>query len=114
MDNNSVYERDLLYPSETLYEPGCINVKMYSPTKEGKIPVVINSRTNHSPVKNIDAILKIMQIDILDRINVNINKNIELYIVSNDSVKEVSNGKDYIKVNFTDNEIEFVAVDSIA
>ena len=108
-----MYERDLLYPTESINEPGSIHVEVLNPNKKGKMPVVIESKTSQSPVKYIDSIIRIMQSDIFDRILINIKNSIELYIVSNDDISSVSGGKKYIYAIFSGDKIEYKGVDEI-
>lgn len=114
MSENSMYEKDLLYPTENINEPGSIHIEVLKPNKKGKMPVVIESRTSQSPVKYIDAIIRIMQNDIFDRILVNVKNSIELYIVSNESLISISGEKKYLFVNLNSEKVEFIGVDEIA
>lgn len=108
-----MYERDLLYPTENVNEPGCIHVEVLNPNTRGKMPVVIESKTSQSPVKYIDAIIRIMQSDIFDRILVNVKNTIDLYIISNESLSSISGGKKYLLVSFNADKAEFTGVDEI-
>ena len=38
MEMSVVYERDLLYPTDNVNDPGCIHVEVLSPNKSGKMP----------------------------------------------------------------------------
>jgi hypothetical protein len=113
MNGSPMYERDLLYPTENINEPGSIHVEVLNPNKKGKMPIVIESKTYHSPVKYIDSIVRIMQSDIFDRILLNIRNSMELYIVSNDDISSISGGKKYILAIFNGEKIEFKGVDEI-
>ncbi|MCX8130149.1 MAG: hypothetical protein N3I35_08625 [Clostridia bacterium] len=113
MDKNIVYERDLLYPTENMFEPGSIHVELLSPNKKGSMPVLIEGKTSHSPAKYIDSIIRIMQSDIFDRIHIDVKHNINLYIKGNELMKQESAGKRYVSVMFNGERIEFKGVDDI-
>ncbi len=113
MSFNSVYERDLLYPTESLFEPGSIHIEMLSPDKNNKIPVIVESRTAHSPMTNIGTIIRVMQNDIFDRVLIDIKSNVLLYIkVTDESKKEYKDFK-YMMVVFSGDRIEFKGVNEI-
>lgn len=109
----TVYERDLLYPTNSLLEPACIHVSMLGPTSEGKIPVIIECKTSHSPIENIDSIIRVIQVDIFDRIHIDIKKNVDFYFVTTDKIEYLANGKSYIKVIVKDDKMEYIGVDVI-
>lgn len=113
MNGIPMYERDILYPTENINEPGSIHVEVLNPNKNGKMPVVIENKTHHSPVKYIESIIRIMQSDIFDRILVNIKSSIEIYIVSNEEIKSISGGKKYIHAFYNADKMEFIGVETI-
>lgn len=113
MDKIVVYERDLLYPTDNMFEPGSIHVEMLQPNKKGSMPVLIESRTAHSPKKYIDSIIRIMQSDIFDRIHIDVKHNLNLYIKTNDVIRQEEDCKEYILVVFHGDKIEFKGVDNI-
>lgn len=108
-----MYERDLLYPTENVYEPGSVHVKVLNPTSRGKIPVIVESRTQHSVIKHLDAVVRIMQTDIFDRILVDIKKNVSLYIEPGESDSGELKGKRYFYVKFEGDNTEYKAVDAL-
>lgn len=112
MDKNVVYERDLLYPTDNIFEPGSIHVELLQPCKTGKMPVVIENRTAHSPARYIDSIIRIMQSDIFDRIHIDVKNNVKLYIKANDLLKQEAGGKEYVLVSLDGEKTEFKGVDS--
>lgn len=113
MESDILYERDLLYPTENVYEPGCVHIKMLKPNKSARMPVIIESKTEHSPVKYIDSIIRILQSDVLDRIFVDIKRNVNLYVLSEEKNCSKFAGKQYLKVNFCGDKIDFEGVDGI-
>lgn len=113
MRQNIVFERDLLYPTDNVSEPGSIHVEVMNPTRKGKIPVVIESKTSHSPVKYIKPIVSVIQGDVFDRINVDLKANISLYIKANDDLKREYGNKEYLLVDFRGNEFVFSALDEL-
>lgn len=115
MKNDVLFSRDILFPTENISEPGCVHVDIYKPDKNSRIPIIVESKTEHSPVKHIDPIMGIIQSDILDRIFVDIRKNTNLYIVDKEGYSRDSDGKKYLKVVFKSDKkgIGFVSMDSI-
>jgi hypothetical protein len=112
MSLNTVYERDLLYPTDNISDPGSIHVEILNPTKAGRMPVVIDCKTTHSPVKNISSIIRVMQSDIFDRILVDIKKNVDLYIktVSFEDLKNQYGDAAYLKVVFDGEHVLYEGV----
>lgn len=113
MSKSIVHERDLLYPTENLFEPGSIHIEILSPNKKGKMPVVIENKTSHSLLNYINSIVGIMQTDIFDRIHVNIKMNSDLYIKSDDITKKEIGDFKYINVVFNGDRIEYKGVSDI-
>ncbi|MCX7842770.1 MAG: hypothetical protein N2489_06815 [Clostridia bacterium] len=113
MNKSVVYERDLLFPTETLSQPGSIHVEILNPDKKGKMPVLIESRTEHSPLNYIGSILRIMQSDIFDRIHINLKVNTDVYIKVNDELSKKFGASKYVKVVFKDENTEYYGVDDI-
>ncbi|MCX7748548.1 MAG: hypothetical protein N2645_16920 [Clostridia bacterium] len=110
---NPMFEKDLLYPTDSLAEPGIIRVQIFDPNGKGKIPVVIESKTAHSPMNYIDTIIRIMQNDIFDRILIDIRKNVSLYISATEEIKKDMNGKNFAAVEFEGESIKYVYLDEI-
>ncbi len=113
MSKNILFKKDLLYPTENLYEPGSIHIEIMHPNKKGKMPVVIESKSGHSPLKYIDNIVRIMQSDIFDRILINVKGNINLYIKTSDEMKNEFGGKKYILVEFEEDKPLYKGVDDL-
>lgn len=97
MSNDALFERDMLYPTENLNEPGSVRIKVLNPNNNARIPVIIESKSIHSPLKYLDSIERIMQSEIFDRIFVDIKKSVSIYIVSNDMLSGEVSGKPFIK-----------------
>lgn len=94
-----LFERDLLYPTDNIIDPGILHVKILSPDNS-KMPVVVEPKSNHSSVENINAVLDVLQKDIFDRINIRIYDNTSVYILLNDSDKGKYGNVKYINVVF--------------
>lgn len=112
MSKDVLFERDMLYPTGNINEPGSIHIQVLSPNKIAKIPVVIECKTNHSPLKFLDTIIRIMQTDIFDRIFVDMSKNTTLYIKAGNELLAESGGKPYIKVSHGDAGFEFTGAEA--
>ena len=112
MSSEALFERDILYPTGNINEPGSIHIQVLSPNKNARIPVVIESKTSHSPLVYLDSIVRIIQTDIFDRIFVDIRKNVILYLkVGKDLMKE-SGGKPYVMVIYNGTSFESSGADS--
>ncbi len=112
MDESIVYERDLLYPTDGAFDPGSIHVELHSPKKKG-IPVVIEGKTPHSPLKYIKCIIQVLQNDIFDRINVNVTTDTTLYIRINSFIRDEWPDGTFIEAAYSGDEIQFNVTDSI-
>lgn len=108
MHSEILFERDILYPTDNINDPGSIHIQVYSPDNRAKIPVVIECKTNHSAIKYIGTILRIMQSDIFDRIVIDLKKSADVYIKNNNL--DIPEYADYshVRLNFTDNGIEYL------
>jgi len=101
MSKEVLFEKDMLYPTDNNLEPGCIHIQVLSPDNNAKIPVVIEDKSGHSPIKYIDSIARLMQTDIFDRILVDINKHVDIYIKSQQ--QDIQTGKNaYTRVCLAD------------
>jgi hypothetical protein len=110
---DTLFSRDLLYPTENLLEPGSVHIEVLNPDNRDRIPVVIEDKSLHSPVKYIDSILRIMQGDVFDRIFIDLKKNASIYIKTNGSTEKEYAGKEYISVSFSGEKTVFHGIDSI-
>jgi hypothetical protein len=112
-DKSLLYSRDLLYPTDVLHEPGSVHIDIFNPDKNARIPVVIESKSDHSPVKYIDSIIRIMQADIFDRIFINVKNNTCIYIKNNEKQGNEYGDKKYLVVVFDKDGIKYRGVDDI-
>ena len=94
-----LFERDLLYPTDNILDPGILHVKLLNPNNT-KIPVVLEPKSNHSVVKNMDSVLELLQKDIFDRINIRVSDNTQVYILLNGPDSEAYSGTKCLKVVF--------------
>ena len=111
MKSDLLFERDMLYPTDNSIEPGCIHAQVYGPDSDAKIPVVLESKTAHSPLKYIDNITRIMQIEIFDRILIDVRKNVDIYIKVTSQLSTDFNGHSHIKVDLNGDKPQFAGVD---
>jgi len=105
MNSDVLFERDMLFPTDNALEPGSVHIKVYGPDKDVKIPVVIESKTSHSPLKYIDAIVRIMQADIFDRLTIDVKKNVDIYIRADSELSAKYGNHQYIRVNYSEEDI---------
>ncbi len=110
MNTELLFEKDMLYPTDNSIEPGCIHIQVLSPDNDAKIPVIIENKSSHSPLKYIDSIIRLMQTDIFDRILVDIKKNVDIYIKSEKQALEPGKSA-YIRVCLAGDKIGSKAVE---
>lgn len=94
-----LFERDLLYPTDNILDPGIVHVKILNPSNS-KMPVVVEPKSSHSVVKNIVSIFDVLQKDIFDRINIRVFDNTLIYVLLSDIDKESYSDCNYLKVVF--------------
>jgi hypothetical protein len=104
MSREVLFERDLLYPTENLNEPGSVHIKVFSPNSNATIPVLVEGKSNHAPLKYIDVIANIMQIDIFDRIQINVRKSLVIYIPADGHFTKVQ----YVNDSYVSTETDAV------
>ena len=102
MDCGILLERDILYPTDIKNEPGSIHLQVLSPDKNSKVPVVIEPKSEHSPLKYIDAIIRIIQSDIFDRVFIDIKKDVDIYVRATAGTAGEFAGYTQNKVYFSD------------
>lgn len=96
-----LFESDLLYPTENLLDPGILHVKILNPNNS-KMPVVVEPKSGHSAVENVNSILEVLQKDIFDRINIKVYDNTLVYVMLNDSDRKAYGDLKFLKVVFRD------------
>lgn len=111
MSSEILFERDILYPTDSNIEPGSIHIQVFNPDKNAKIPLVIESKTIHSPLKYIETIVRIIQSDIFDRIFIDIRKNVDIYIKTNSDTAAEYGNHSHIKLSFYGDRVESKGVD---
>lgn len=79
-----LYNVKLLYPTDIPVSPGVINVEIYKP-QQGKLPIYIKSLDENDPKKFISNIASIIQEELLNRINIDIVTQTQLYVVDENS-----------------------------
>lgn len=113
MTNEIVFEIDMLYPTDNRNEPGSVHIRMFTPNRDARIPVIIESKTHHSPVVYLESILRIMQSDIFDRIFIDVKKSVDLFIKASPELYGESGGKAYIRVSFNGEKALLEGLDSV-
>ena len=69
-----MFDRDLLYPTNNVLEPGSIHVAVLKPDIRGRVPIVITSKTDHNPLDYVETLVDIIQADIFDRTRMNVRE----------------------------------------
>jgi len=69
-----MFERDLLYPTGNLPEPGSVHIAVLNPDVLSKLPILITPKTIHNPLEYTNVLIDIIQADIFDRIRINIKE----------------------------------------
>ncbi|WAM33032.1 hypothetical protein [Caldicellulosiruptor morganii] len=96
----ALYNVKLLYPTDKPVSPGIISVEIYKPQK-GKLPIYIKGLDENDPKNYIPNIAKIIQEELLTRINIDLATQTEVYIVEGDGKYKV-----YFNKSFDDFRIE--------
>lgn len=85
-----IFDRDLLYPTGNLLDPGSVHVAIMKPDDYGKLPVFITVKSGHNPLDHIETLVAIIQADIFDRTRINIkNQGIFFFAQANDEYTRV-------------------------
>ncbi|ABP67293.1 hypothetical protein Csac_1706 [Caldicellulosiruptor saccharolyticus DSM 8903] len=79
-----LYNVKLLYPTDIPVSPGVINVEIYKP-QQGKLPIYIKSLDENDPKRFIQNIAYIIQEELLNRINIDIVTQTQLYVIDENS-----------------------------
>jgi hypothetical protein len=111
MKSDLLFERDMLYPTDNIIEPGCIHAQVFGPDTDAKIPVVLEAKTAHSPLKYIDNIIRIMQSEIFDRIFIDVRKSVDIYIRANNDQKTDFDNHSHIRVFLDGDKPRFTGID---
>ena len=48
---NPLFEKDILYKTGTEKEPGSVCVRIYPPDITGRVPLLIEQKSNHDPLE---------------------------------------------------------------
>jgi hypothetical protein len=111
MTSEALYTRDLLYDSGAATDPGIIHVSFLQPDSRSKLPVIIEEKTKHNPLKHIQNIIDIICAEILNRVRIDVRRDVALYLKSNGEIKK-EYGTPYIRVYYEDNKLCFEGVDT--
>lgn len=96
-----IFDRDLLYPTNKVMDPGSVHVAIMKPDNHGKLPVFISAKSGHNPLDYVETLIGVIQADIFDRIRINIKEQGIFYFVleSNDLVRLIyQDGKQFTDV----------------
>lgn len=106
MNSGILFERDILYPTDNSGDPGSIHIQVFGPDRNIKIPVVIEAKSNHSPLNFIDSIVRIMQSDIFDRIFIDVRKNVDIYLRTTAENKAEYGSHNFVKISYSEDGIK--------
>ena len=86
-----IFDRDLLYPTDSQKDPGSVHVAVMKPDNQGKLPVFIAAKSNHDPVDYIHTLVGIIQADIFDRTRIDIKtQGVFFFLLTGDEYMKVS------------------------
>ncbi len=101
-----IFDRDLLYPTDSQMDPGSVHVAVMKPDNQGKLPVFISAKSNHNPMDYMKTLVGIIQADIFDRTRIDIkDQGIFFFVLPND---------EYIKLVYQDEKQVTEKVKNIA
>ena len=93
----AMFERDILFPTGNPAEPGSVNVAIYPPENTGALPVAVKAKTNHDLKDYVAEIADILQIEIFDRIKLDIKSKGIIYFIPYDEIGSA------VRVKFNEN-----------
>ncbi len=99
MSGSLLFERDILYTTDNILNPGILHVRVLHPNNS-KMPVLIEPKSSHSAVENISSILDVLQKEVFDRINIKVYENTSVYIMQNELDKANNGESKYLNVIF--------------
>jgi hypothetical protein len=112
-DRHVVFEKTLMYATIDRNAPGSFQVRVLEPRVDGRIPVVIDNLTKHSPLENIQSIVHALQGEIFQRINVDVRRSVDIYIRANTEMQRQLKAE-YVQVVFAGGRIAFHGTNEIA
>ncbi|NLX63443.1 MAG: hypothetical protein GX022_01485 [Clostridiaceae bacterium] len=93
----AMFERDILFPTRNPVEPGSVNVTVYPPENTGALPIVVKAKTTHNLSDYVSEIVDILQLEIFDRIKLDIKSKGIIYFLPYDENEPA------VRVKFTEN-----------
>ena len=112
-DRRVVFEKTLMYSAIDRNVPGSFLVRVLEPRVDGRIPVVIDHLTTHSPLENIQSIVHVLQGEIFQRINIDVRRSVDIYIRANTEMQRQLKAE-YVQVVFASGRITFRGTNEIA
>ena len=107
------YSVDLLFYTDNENEPGSMHVKVLSPKKITVLSVLIEVDSGIQIQKNLDAMVKMIQQELFNRIKTDVKNEINMYFVVPEDQKNDFDGSQYVKAVFNDMNCLFEKVDEI-
>lgn len=87
--NDVLYERDLLFSTDSEFEIGVVSVKLISSKQNSKIVTVIRPKSEHNMFDYTENILKSLDAEMFSRIKVNILKNVDIVFLNENDAKRI-------------------------
>ena len=87
--NDVLYERDLLFSTDSEFEIGVVSVKLISSKQNSKIVTVIRPKSEHNMLDYTENILKSLDAEMFSRIKVNILKNVDIVFLNENDAKRI-------------------------
>lgn len=112
MISEELCTRDLLYDSGEPTEPGSIHVSILSPNSRPRLPIIIEEKTKHNPLKHMQSIIDVICSEMLNRVRIDIKKDVALYLKSNEEIRKEFDTP-YIKVYYKDDKLCFEGINTI-
>ena len=112
-DRHIIFEKTLMYSTIDRNVPGSFQVRVLEPRVDGRIPVVIDNLTKHSPLENIQSIVHVLQGEIFQRISIDVRRSVDIYIRANAELQRQLKAE-YMQVVFARGRITFHGTNEIA
>lgn len=86
---NVLFERELLYGIDNPLEFGVAIVKILGVEEDNKILTIVEQKSDHDPKDYVESLLKSLNTEVFKRINVKINENVDIIIVTGEKITRV-------------------------
>jgi hypothetical protein len=113
MKLETICTRDMSFDTGEATEPGSIHINILQPDRGAKLPILVEGRTRHNLVEFIDSVIGVICVEMLDRVRIDIRKDVILYLKNADSVDN-GYGTTYVKACYEGDGLRLEGVNDIS